>query len=279
MKCKNCGKEIGDTKFCNYCGTKNESEVVSSDNSVSEKHFCKNCGTEIRGNFCAKCGTDNKVNINNNYTATVDSTSKGALLENTKYLVANKNKKLKIVGICAAAIIALIIIINAANPGHVTRKSKDLSNYIGTSESSLAKELNVEENTEGVYPSVEDDTFVCINGLVEVVSLYSGAKNDGQYNIYGIKLNDNITEAHNKLMDNFEPIYDDNFLVSFLELIINEVPGFENAEAYENNKTSNILLIGYDNNSKITNLILLSSNFMNYYYSSMADDILSYIFS
>ena len=39
MFCKNCGREINDSKFCMYCGTKQESNIVvmpASENTIRD---------------------------------------------------------------------------------------------------------------------------------------------------------------------------------------------------------------------------------------------------
>lgn len=53
--CQNCGKEVGDVKFCGNCGT--EIAVKKEENNKTEK-FCGNCGAEIKDDikFCPKCG-------------------------------------------------------------------------------------------------------------------------------------------------------------------------------------------------------------------------------
>ena len=48
MKCinENCQKEIGDVKFCPYCGTKQEKPKV----------YCVYCGAEMDAVYCNECG-------------------------------------------------------------------------------------------------------------------------------------------------------------------------------------------------------------------------------
>ena len=48
--CPNCGRDVGESKFCPECGTKIEIE--------KPKSFCPNCGRDVGGSkFCPECGT------------------------------------------------------------------------------------------------------------------------------------------------------------------------------------------------------------------------------
>lgn len=50
VKCKNCGEEIEEKKFCPNCGTKNETIVCPNCKSEldEENIFCPECGTKIK---------------------------------------------------------------------------------------------------------------------------------------------------------------------------------------------------------------------------------------
>lgn len=52
--CPNCGKDVGDAKFCSKCGT-----TIGSDGSNARTtKYCSNCAAEIDINaeICPKCG-------------------------------------------------------------------------------------------------------------------------------------------------------------------------------------------------------------------------------
>lgn len=75
VKCNVCGKEGGDSAFCNNCGS-NLSSQKNNAKTTQPKKFCANCGNEMNVNatFCPNCGTSegdfasNKVG--NNLVAT-----------------------------------------------------------------------------------------------------------------------------------------------------------------------------------------------------------------
>ena len=50
VKCKNCGEEIENKKFCPKCGTKNEAKVCPSCNNELQEDdiFCPECGEKIK---------------------------------------------------------------------------------------------------------------------------------------------------------------------------------------------------------------------------------------
>lgn len=53
MFCRNCGKDIGDSRFCTYCGY---------DTDTTRYDFCMNCGAKAEGmRFCPECGFENNV--------------------------------------------------------------------------------------------------------------------------------------------------------------------------------------------------------------------------
>ncbi|MCR5027334.1 MAG: zinc ribbon domain-containing protein [Methanobrevibacter sp.] len=64
--CKNCGVDIGDSKFCPNCGTEVVVEEVSS--------ICPSCGFDAGDSkFCPECGTKISSGENNNIPPIKDS--------------------------------------------------------------------------------------------------------------------------------------------------------------------------------------------------------------
>lgn len=70
MKCKECGCEFDEGKFCPQCGTKYNGQEIENQKAQSilddyktveaekEKMKCKECGCEFdEGKFCPQCGT------------------------------------------------------------------------------------------------------------------------------------------------------------------------------------------------------------------------------
>lgn len=54
MECKNCGKEIGESKFCTYCGSAADDEnntviCPNCQSRVQKKRFCTVCGAQMEG--------------------------------------------------------------------------------------------------------------------------------------------------------------------------------------------------------------------------------------
>ena len=102
VNCRNCGSDVGESKFCPNCGTKIEMEKPKSfcpncGNDVGDSAFCPNCGTSVHKTESNKKDNFNKDNSN---TEKNINTSEKNRNDNKPFgggFIANKLKKSKAV--------------------------------------------------------------------------------------------------------------------------------------------------------------------------------------
>ena len=169
MFCSKCGKQIDDgTKFCRECGA----PVISSNNSSNTSQPRQSISYN---------------NVANKGSANVPKKSgKGCLIT------------VLIVGGVGLLLLCLVIILGmffsgGNNDGSQKTESsgkQDVYEYRLADEKLLCEKYGFEKSEDGVYPSFDNPTFSCTDGIVYMVRI--GELNKNQFCFRGLSVGDSI---------------------------------------------------------------------------------------
>ena len=113
----------------------------------------------------------------------------------------------KLLALTAAASVAMCAAGCGGTDGDGEKKDAsrtEVSSYLGETEDKLVEDLGFEKNEFGVYPDLNEMVFVCDEGTVTSVHIFSGDEDHGaEYTVFGIGLGDEADGAEEKIADGF----------------------------------------------------------------------------